>query len=78
MTQEGPWVLQVGTHSSPNMHGCFFHRGARNCGEDAVTRECGAECCPISVMKLLPVTIRIELVATVWQHRTSVSELHKS
>ncbi len=56
----------------------LFHRGARNCGEDAVTRECGAECCPISVMKLLPVTIRIELVATVWQHRTSVSELHKS
>ncbi len=25
----------------------LFHRGARNCGEDAVTRECGAECFPI-------------------------------
>ncbi len=47
MAQENLWVSQVGTHSSSNMHGRFFHRGARNCVEDAVSRECGAECFPI-------------------------------
>jgi len=33
---------------------------------------------PDPVMKLVPVAIRMSLVATVWQHGTSVSELHNS